>query len=361
MADIDQMLRESFHRLAEPGDPTGVAQAVRARVEAGDVGTPSDSGPGFGGGTFDGGGWPWILGAGTIAGIGGLVLGASGILGASGPSGSAEPPRTSAFSVGDSTPGLDCPGGVRVASFHPGDRVLAVARSADGGWLAVRNPVDRARTVWVALDELVLDGGQPEVASLEVDGCPAFVAGPLPTDVPEPEAENPGGEDPEEPEVPPAGGGDREDPPRRGPTTGPTMEPPTPPTKTTEPPTPPSKTEPPTQTEPPPPPTDTTGPTLSNLTVSAGEVWCESTLAVTVDASDDTAVTRVELTISGSNVPTSSVDMKSGEVQNQWTHEYTAPSWPYASVHVTFRVRAFDAAGNPSPERSVGAVVKCLI
>lgn len=354
MADIDQMLRESFHRLAEPGDPTGVADAVRARVDAGDLGTPSDSGPGFGGGA-SGGGWPWVMGAGAIAGIGGLALGASGMLGTSGPSGTAEPPPTSAFSVGDTTPGLDCPGGVRVASFRPGDRVLAVARSADGGWLAVRNPVDRTRTVWVALDELVLDEGQPGVDDLEVDGCPTFVAAPLPTDLPEPETVET--QEPDEPLTV----DDREDPPRTSPTAGPTTSPTTPPTKTTEPTKRPTKTEPPTETEPPVPPADTTAPTLSNLTVSSPEVWCGSTLQVTVSATDNTAVDRVHLTISGPKVPTTTVEMDSVGAGDQWTHEYTAPSWPYASVDVTFQVRAYDSAGNASPARSVGAAVKCLI
>ena len=35
MADIDSMLSESLQRIAQPGDPTGVADAIRARVDAG--------------------------------------------------------------------------------------------------------------------------------------------------------------------------------------------------------------------------------------------------------------------------------------------------------------------------------------
>jgi hypothetical protein len=41
MADIDDELGESFKRNAQPGDPTGVADAIRARLAAGDTGTPA--------------------------------------------------------------------------------------------------------------------------------------------------------------------------------------------------------------------------------------------------------------------------------------------------------------------------------
>ena len=43
MSDIEVLLRESFARLAEPGDPTGVADAIRARVDA--AGPPDGGGP----------------------------------------------------------------------------------------------------------------------------------------------------------------------------------------------------------------------------------------------------------------------------------------------------------------------------
>ncbi|MCU1508722.1 MAG: hypothetical protein JWQ12_987 [Glaciihabitans sp.] len=41
MADIDDLLSASLKRLATPGDPAGVADAIRARVDAGDTGTPA--------------------------------------------------------------------------------------------------------------------------------------------------------------------------------------------------------------------------------------------------------------------------------------------------------------------------------
>lgn len=47
MAELDAMLSESLKRAANPGDPTGVADAIRARVAAGDTGTPA-SVSGFG-------------------------------------------------------------------------------------------------------------------------------------------------------------------------------------------------------------------------------------------------------------------------------------------------------------------------
>lgn len=39
MADIDDLLSATLKRVAQPGDPAGVADAIRARVAAGDTGT----------------------------------------------------------------------------------------------------------------------------------------------------------------------------------------------------------------------------------------------------------------------------------------------------------------------------------
>src|SRR5690606_30525293 len=94
------------------------------------------------------------------------------------------------FGVTHVVAGLDCPAGSPVVAFDPGDRVLAVARSDDGGYLGVRSPADRSRTVWVALDDLELDAGQPDIADLEVDGCPeplVEVEKPEPQPEPEPQ------------------------------------------------------------------------------------------------------------------------------------------------------------------------------
>lgn len=143
MADIDTVLSESFKRVAEPGDPTGVAELIRSRVAAGDTGTPS-SGSGF----SAGGGWgwlPWVVGGLAVA-VVGAAVGASGMLGSLQ---SADSVLAPGLSVARFASGLDCPGGSAVVSFRPGERVLAVARSDDSAYLAVRSPFDRADTVWL--------------------------------------------------------------------------------------------------------------------------------------------------------------------------------------------------------------------
>ena len=89
MADVDTILSESFKRVAEPGDPTGVAELIRTRVAAGDTGTPSNGGSGFAGG-----GWTWLpwVGAGIVVAIAGAVVGASGVFGSLQPADSAPVP-----------------------------------------------------------------------------------------------------------------------------------------------------------------------------------------------------------------------------------------------------------------------------
>ncbi|HRQ00036.1 MAG TPA: hypothetical protein PK781_06210, partial [Terrimesophilobacter sp.] len=80
-ASIDELLGESLKRVAEPGDPAGVAELIRARVAGGDSGTPSSGGE-FGSGG-PGSGWPWLpwLGGAVIVAVVGGVVGASGVFG----------------------------------------------------------------------------------------------------------------------------------------------------------------------------------------------------------------------------------------------------------------------------------------
>jgi hypothetical protein len=75
LKDIDSLLRDSFARIAEPGDPAGVVDSIRARMDAGDTGTPANS-SGFGSrrGWF----WPYLAGA-VVLGVLGGALGASGV------------------------------------------------------------------------------------------------------------------------------------------------------------------------------------------------------------------------------------------------------------------------------------------
>jgi hypothetical protein len=73
----DAVLRDAFARAAQPGDPAGVAAAIRARVETGDTGTPAAS-SGFGGSPWRRL-WPYLAGV-VLAGILGAALGLSGVL-----------------------------------------------------------------------------------------------------------------------------------------------------------------------------------------------------------------------------------------------------------------------------------------
>ena len=76
MSELDVLLRESLGRLAEPGDPTGVVEAIRARVEA--AGSPGAGGSGGGapsaGASFLGG-WAPLGGLAILAAGGGVALG----------------------------------------------------------------------------------------------------------------------------------------------------------------------------------------------------------------------------------------------------------------------------------------------
>src|SRR5699024_1156914 len=85
---LDDLVRRALHDAAEPGDPTGVADAIRARL-----GGPGPEGPGGGptggpaGGSGPAGGPPsgvlaaWLAGAAAVAVLAGGALGLSGALG----------------------------------------------------------------------------------------------------------------------------------------------------------------------------------------------------------------------------------------------------------------------------------------
>lgn len=316
MADnlsLDELLGASLKRVAEPGDPAGVAEAIRARVDAGDTGTPS-TGNEFGAGS--GGGWPWMPwlgGAVTVAVVGGVV-GASGVFGSLRPG---EPASAlgdaPSLSVTHVTQGTDCPGGSPVVGFQPGDRVLAVARSDDSAHLAVRSPFDRSRTVWLPVSVVEIDAGQAPVASLPVDGCLEPTVTLLPPPEPEPEPE------PEPPADEPA---------------------------------------PPQQPQPPAP--DTTPPTLGapsgvqNIACAGGYPKPETT-TIAVSASDNKAVTGVSISWTGEDSGSAQMS-KSGSV---WTFTYNPPDTTFGNV--TFTMVARDAANNVSPPKHFVVNVDCLI
>ncbi len=309
MADLDTLLRESLERLAEPGDPSGVAEAIQARVDAGGDAGP-DGGSGGSGGFGAPRGWlPW----------GGLALVAAvagGALGLSGAFGSPAAPNPGVLgALGGGVEGLACPGGSVVQVLTPGERVLAVERSDDGDWLAVRDPYQVTRTLWLPAGVVVVDDGEPAVDTLAVGGCPVVSASPSPSPSPEPVV-------------------------TEAPAPAPAPQPK------------PAKT---TQAPPPPPPPDTTPPAISASNWSPGTIVgtngphpgesCtpdDYSATITVTASDNVGITSVT---ASSNFGQSTVTGPSGP--NYTFHiiaNYNNGAAGTTQVTVTFT--AHDAAGN---------------
>jgi len=310
MSELDDVLRQSFARIAEPGDPAGVAEAMRTRLAAGDTGTPAAT-SGFGSSA----GWvvPWLFGGALLA-VGGLLLGTSGLLNPL----LAPEPVAQTVQLTTSVDALDCPDGAPVAELAAGNRVLVVARSDDSAYLGVRNPYDTAATVWLPAAVVVADADQPAIDSLPVDGC-----GTADTTL-----------------------------------VAPTAEPTAPPT--------PTETQAPT---PPKPAADRTIPTLGNPTATPAEDICAydsysayyavaSVIAVT--ASDNVAVAGVSISWTG--VATGSSQMTGSGTS--WTFSFNPPE-ATPTGNVTFVLQARDAAGNLSgTKQTVVAVISggsCLI
>jgi cell division septation protein DedD len=176
--------------MAEPGDASGVADAIRARVEAGGTGSSGSSGSsggaGVGGASSGGAGagaagrsltWlPWLSLAGLVlvVAVAGAAAGFSGALGrpGSGPARAADVAGIAA-SVGSGVQAFGCPGGGVATSLAPGTRVLAVERSDSGSWLGIRDPYELTRTVWLPAGAVVVADGQPALDTLPIGGCPA--------------------------------------------------------------------------------------------------------------------------------------------------------------------------------------------
>lgn len=164
MTELDDALRESFARLAEPGDPAGVVDSIRTRLDAGDTGTPANS-SGFG----SGGGTPWLVWGAVVV----VVALAGGAIGATGALGSpAAPQPGTGVSLAGGVDALDCPAGAAVTKLGQGDRVLALSRSDDYAYLEVRNPQDVNQLVWLPAGVVVVDRGEPAISTLPVGGCP---------------------------------------------------------------------------------------------------------------------------------------------------------------------------------------------
>ncbi|MEO6116955.1 MAG: hypothetical protein ABIP33_11270, partial [Pseudolysinimonas sp.] len=191
-----ELLSGSLKRAAQPGDSAGVADTIRARVAAGDTGTPAPNGsaPGFGSGL---GSWlPWV-GAIVVLGLVGGVLGVTGVFGH--PTASvtvAHPGSIVVQTVGATS----CPGGPVVTDIPRGSHVLALARSADNAAVQVRNPANTPQLVWIGVGTLKPNSGQPAVSTLPVgNGCPVLtviqpapvVVTPTPTPTPKPKDTTP--------------------------------------------------------------------------------------------------------------------------------------------------------------------------
>jgi hypothetical protein len=273
--ELDSRLRDAFAQAAEQGDSTGVADAIRSRVAAGDPGTSvaSSTAPGWGGGAFS---WlPW-LGLIVLAGVGGTALGASGVF-------ASEPREVLAgytAVLDDSAPASSCPGGPVVGELFAGDRVLAVARSEDSGHLGVRDPNDFARTLWFERSVVVVDAGQADVDSLPVEACPVATV-----EVVEPTPE---------------------------PTVEPTDDP-----------------------EPAPGPGDTTAPKINTATGTPNPLFNVNPLLLQVTAGDGVGVVGVKVTWSGEF--TGSANMT--KVGSEWRYTFTPPDDGGGDIHFTFRAR----------------------
>ena len=181
MAELDDMLSESLKRAANPGDPTGVADAIRARVAAGDTGTPAAT-SGFGAASGPLSWLPWI-GVVVVAGLAGGAVGVSGFVGR---------PTVDVAVVGSTTvlttdaPASACPGGPTVGTLPADTRVLAVAQSDDAAHLGVRDPDDFSNILWLSTSDVAIDDGQTAVLPTGAP-CPvAVIAAPAPTPTPTP-------------------------------------------------------------------------------------------------------------------------------------------------------------------------------
>ena len=248
----------------------------------------------------------------------GIAGGAAGALGLFGS------PPAAAAGIGGVTDGgvvaYGCPAGSPVAELEPGQRVLATERSDDGAWLAVRDPYDLGRTVWLPAGVVVVDPGEPEASTLPVGGCPVPSAAPSPSPS-ESAAPAP------VPEPAPA------------PDPGPKPAPP------------------------PPPPADTTQPNISAGGWSAspvyGQTWpCgSSTSTITITATDDVGVSNVT---GSTTFPGASVSLQSHS-GSSWVFVFQMPNANPDSTTAAVSFTAVDGAGNSRSVSAPLAVSYCLI
>jgi hypothetical protein len=194
-----------------------------------------------------------------------------------------------------------------VAQLDAGARVLAVFRSEDGAFLAVRNPAALPTTVWIAAGSAEVDSGQ-DVSALPVADCvegEELVAEPSP--VPSETAPAPV----ETTEAPDNGGNDN-----------------------------------------PPPPPDTTKPTINVGGWTPGNEICpigygrDEAATITVSASDNSGGVSVSGSTATSNVYVSGPSISGNSFTFTVTHN--RPS----NANVTVVFVATDSAGNTAQANS---------
>lgn len=300
MAEFDELdgrLRDALGRAAEPGDPAGVADAIRARLASGDSGTSvaASTAPGWGGGVLSWMPWLALVVAGAV--VGGAI-GVSGLVGR--PAGATVVDVPAALA--ESAAAYACVDGERIGRLAAGTRVLATQRSEDSLWVGVRDPGSVGSTVWVALADVTLDGGQPAIEALPIGGaCPAVVVT-VPTAAPVP-------------------------PPEPGPAPAPNPVPN-------------------------PGPVDGTSPSSGSPSVDTGV--CPA--IVRVSASDDVGVTGVTVSWSGAASGSAQMSPLGGGL---WQYAYDSANSPEGNM--TFSFVARDAAGNTSAPIAVNTYMVCLI
>lgn len=258
---------------------------------------------------------PWIVGAVGAVLVGGVV-GASGIVGHE----TTEVVEIGRVSVSTTTPAFACPGGAEITTIDRGARVLALSRSDDSRWLAVRDPRAVDSTVWVPARLVTVDDGDNAIADLPLGApCPAVSLPPLPVE-----------------EVAP---------PAPGPTPTPT----------------------PTKPAPAPAPVaDTSKPTISSASASPASICTYDNSApyawvstVSVSTADNVGVTGATISWSGAHA-SGAVAMSGGG--GSWSYSYNPPT-NAASGTVTFSIQTRDAAGNLSAVATTTVTLdnQCLI
>lgn len=282
----------------EPGG-AGVVRVVRERVARGETGIVPPTG----------GGAAWLAWIGGALAIGVLAagLGAAGVFGH---------PAVGVWESG-SPAGLvrtavaaDCPGGSPVTVFSARQRVLVIARSADAGYLAVRDPADYSRRVWLPADVVTIDSGQPELGALAMAGCPA----------PEPAAQDGA----------------------------------------------PAATTPPAQQPPaaPPTPSDVSAPSVSVGTFSPqplygteSAAYCPTTSTIVVTASDSSGITSVGGTL---DLPGGTVTLQSSSGSG-YVFAVRTPYTGFSDATGTVTFTVVDSVGNSaSASASLGVRATCL-